>query len=118
MKINDIFDKSVSSKIRTKNNSPLSLIASMATVKFTSALKRFFPTISEMELPVNTVREMLNQVDKTHPGILNYLTEDNGQLRKHVNIFVKGELIKDRIHLNDAVTSRDEVLIFQALSGG
>ena len=90
----------------------------MAKVRFTSALKRFFPAITDLETPGTTVRETLLNIDKTHPGILNYLTEDNGQLRKHVNIFLKGELIKDRVTLNDPVASLDEVLIFQALSGG
>jgi molybdopterin synthase sulfur carrier subunit len=90
----------------------------MAKVKFTSALKRFFPAISEMEIHGATVKEMLNNVEESHPGILSYLTDDNGQLRQHVNIFVKGELIKDRVTLNDQVSAQDEILIFQALSGG
>jgi sulfur-carrier protein len=90
----------------------------MARVKFTSALKRFFPTLVEVDIPAFTVKETLLQLEKTHPGILGYLTEENGQLRKHVNIFVKGELINDRITLNDVVTSEDELIIFQALSGG
>ena len=90
----------------------------MAKVRFTSALSRFFPTLTELEIEGNTVKEALNNIEQTHPGILNYLVEDNGPLRKHVNIFVRGELIKDRINLSDAVRSQDELLIFQALSGG
>ena len=90
----------------------------MAKIKFTSALKRFFPSLSEMDISGTTVRETLHNVEKTYPGLLNYLTEENGQLRKHVNIFLKGELIKDRKTLNDTVGSHDELLIFQALSGG
>ena len=90
----------------------------MAKVKFTSALKRFFPSLTEMEIPADSVKEALYQVEQRYPGILNYLTEDDGQLRKHVNIFLKGELIKDRVTLNDPVNARDELLIFQALSGG
>lgn len=90
----------------------------MAKVKFTSALKRFFPALTEMDISGNTVRETLYNVEKSHPGMLNYLVEENGHLRKHVNIFLKGELIKDRKTMNDAVSSHDELLIFQALSGG
>ena len=90
----------------------------MAKVKFTSALNRFFPTLTELEIGGSTVRETLHNIEQSHPGILNYLVEDNGQLRKHVNIFLKGELIKDRKTLNDAVDRNDELLIFQALSGG
>jgi len=87
-------------------------------VKFTSALRRFFPSLTELDIPGQSVKEALNHIEQRYPGILNYLTEDNGQLRKHVNIFLKGELIKDRVTLNDRVEARDELLIFQALSGG
>lgn len=90
----------------------------MARVKFTSALTRFFPQLTELEIPGKTVRETLDLIEQTHPGIRKYLLEDNGQLRSHVNIFVKGELIKDRNALNDALGAHDEMLIFQALSGG
>ena len=52
------------------------------------------------------------------PGIENYLIDDQRVLRKHVNIFVNGSLIKDREQLTDALTSDSEVYIMQALSGG
>jgi sulfur-carrier protein len=90
----------------------------MAKVKFTSALKRFFPSLTELEINGKTVKEALLNIEQTYPGMLQYLVEDNGQLRKHVNIFVRGELINDRVTLNDAVNPKDELLIFQALSGG
>jgi molybdopterin converting factor small subunit len=90
----------------------------MARVKFTSALKRFFPSLTELDIAGDSVKEALHNIEQRYPGMLNYLMEDNGQLRKHVNIFLKGELIKDRVTLNDRVNPRDELLIFQALSGG
>jgi len=90
----------------------------MARVKFTSALKRFFPSLTELDIAGDSVREALSNIEQRYPGILNYLIEDNGQLRKHVNIFLKGELIKDRVTLKDPVNASDELLIFQALSGG
>ncbi len=90
----------------------------MAKIKFTSALTRFFPNLTEMEIQGSTVKEALLNVEKNCPGILNYLIEDNGQLRKHVNIFLGDELIKDRQTLKDEVSSKDELLVFQALSGG
>lgn len=90
----------------------------MARIRFTSALTRFFPNLTEMEIHGNTVKEALLNVEKKYPGILNYLMEDNGQLRKHVNIFVGDELIKDRQTMKDEVSPKDELLIFQALSGG
>jgi molybdopterin converting factor small subunit len=90
----------------------------MARVKFTSALRRFFPSLTELDIAGDSVREALFNIEQRYPGMLTYLMEDNGQLRKHVNIFLKGELIKDRVTLNDPVNPLDELLIFQALSGG
>jgi len=90
----------------------------MAKIKFTSALKRFFPTLTELEMEGDTVKDVLNNIEKLYPGICNYLTEDDGRLRKHVNIFVQGNLIENRQTLNDPVRHNDELLIFQALSGG
>ncbi len=90
----------------------------MAKIKFTSALNRFFPSLTEIEIQGSTVREVLINIEKIHPGISNYLTDDNGRLRKHLNIFVEGDLIKDRQTLNDHINADDELLIFQALSGG
>ncbi len=90
----------------------------MAKIRFTSALKRFFPTLTEIEIEGDTVREVLNNIEKIHPGISNYLIEDDGALRKHVNIFVRGNLIENRTKLSDTVKNNDELLIFQALSGG
>jgi len=39
-------------------------------------------------------------------------------LRKHVNIFVKEEMVADRAKLSDRVEANSRVLIMQALSGG
>ena len=90
----------------------------MAKVKFTSALKPFFPSLIDLELQGSSIRELLDQVEAYYPGISGYLTDETGSLRKHVNIFLQGDLIKDRNFLTDSVKGNDEVIIFQALSGG
>jgi molybdopterin converting factor small subunit len=90
----------------------------MAKVKFTSALQRFFPQLTDMEIEGNTVKDVLLVVEKKYPGMMNYIVEDDGRLRQHVNIFLGDTLIKDRENLNDVIHSDDEILIFQALSGG
>lgn len=90
----------------------------MTKVRFTSALTRFFPDLTEVDIQATTVREAILNIEKKYPGIMNYLLEDSGQLRKHVNIFRGEELISDRKSLNDPLSPDDELLIFQALSGG
>jgi len=90
----------------------------MATVKFTSALCRFFPDLKEMEIEGNTVNEVLKKIEQKVPGVAEYLLEEDGRLRKHVNIFLKEDMITDREKLSDQVKASDEILIYQALSGG
>ncbi|MDB4539650.1 MAG: hypothetical protein P8M17_06820 [Saprospiraceae bacterium] len=90
----------------------------MAIVKFTYALKRFYPNLSDLELEVKNVNEILEKIDTRYIGIKNYLVDERGALRKHVNIFVDGELILDRIKMTDSVDHTSEIFIMQALSGG
>ena len=61
---------------------------------------------------------MITSIESIYPGMQDYLLEEDGSLRKHVNIFVRDEMMIDRNTLSDILTDGDEVLIFQALSGG
>ena len=90
----------------------------MPTVKFTYALKRFFPDLKELPVQSDSLPSLLNNIDQQYPGIQNYIVDERGSLRKHVNIFIDGELIKDREGLSDVVGEKSEVYIMQALSGG
>jgi sulfur-carrier protein len=90
----------------------------MAIVKFTAALKRFFPDLQPIAVKAGTVGEALAALESTYPGLRHYLLEDTGRLRQHVNIFRQGVLIQDRETLSDALGDSDEVHIIQALSGG
>jgi molybdopterin synthase sulfur carrier subunit len=90
----------------------------MQTVHFTSALKRFFPDIEPQHVEGQTVAEVLDRLETQYPGLKSYLVTENGALRKHINIFVDGDLISDRDTLTDQLGKSQDILIFQALSGG
>jgi molybdopterin synthase sulfur carrier subunit len=90
----------------------------MATIKFTSALKRFYPDLEDLKVEVKNVNEVLDKIDEKYSGIKTYLVDDRGTLRKHINIFVDGELILDREKMTDTLNNKSEVFIMQALSGG
>jgi len=65
-----------------------------------------------------TVDEALKEVFAHNPRLRSYLLDDQGRLRKHVNVFVNNSLVQDREGLSDPVCDNDEVFVFQALSGG
>ncbi len=90
----------------------------MPTVKFTYALRRFFPQIKDTPVQSDTLPGLLQTINGHYPGIQSYIVDERGALRKHVNIFINGELIRDREQLSDRFDEHSEILIMQALSGG
>ena len=65
-----------------------------------------------------SVREVLESVFADNPRLRSYICDEQGALRKHVNIFVAGRPVADREGLTDAVAHSDEIHVMQALSGG
>ena len=91
----------------------------MQTVKFTQALKRFYPNLGDLEMEVATIEDVINEVERQFQGMKSYIVDDQGVLRQHVNIFVNGKMIEDREGLSDSISDEDcEIFIMQALSGG
>lgn len=90
----------------------------MAWVSFTRHLQRFFPALEACEVPGATVREVIDELERRHPGLAHYVVDENGRLRRHVNVFVGEEPVRDRANLSDALASDSRVFILQALSGG
>lgn len=90
----------------------------MPTVKFTNALKRFFPNLKDTPATGRTLAEILREMEVSYPGVCSYLLDEQGNLRRHVNIFIDGAMISDRTVLNDSFAENSEIFIIQALSGG
>ena len=90
----------------------------MPIINFTSALKRFYPDLHPVQIKGNSIAELLLELDKIYPNLSDYLVDEHGVLRDHINIFIGDKLIPDRTQLTDFVAEKAEILIFQALSGG
>jgi molybdopterin synthase sulfur carrier subunit len=90
----------------------------MARVKFTRSLNRFFPDLCEADIDGSTVAEIVAGLDERWAGLADYIVDEQGRLRPHVNIFIGDELIYDKQTLSDPVDDTTRVYIFQALSGG
>ena len=90
----------------------------MPTVKFTSALRRFFPSLQTSKVEASSVAQLISKLEHSHPGLSAYLVDERGALRKHVNIFVGQEMVTDKERLSDKLAESDEVYILQSLSGG
>jgi hypothetical protein len=71
-----------------------------------------------MESRAVKLKLVLDDVNHAYPGILTYILDDQGRIRKHVQIFIKNEALFRRDTLDINVDQADEIYIMQALSGG
>jgi sulfur-carrier protein len=92
----------------------------VAVLEWTSHLKTLFPVLGNgpLSLRAETVADAISELERTAPGIAFYVCDELGRLRRHVNIFVDGEMIMDRQRLSDRLGDESRVFIAQALSGG
>ncbi len=89
----------------------------MASVTFTQNIQRHV-ACPPGDVPGGTLREVLEAVFRSNEVARGYVLDDQGVLRRHMNIFVNGQAIRDRVKLSDAVPDDAEVFVIQALSGG
>ncbi|MCO5169512.1 MAG: MoaD/ThiS family protein [Planctomycetes bacterium] len=90
----------------------------MPRVQFTRHLVRFFPALRDGEFEGRTLAEVVAAVDRANPGLAGYVLDDRGAVRKHVNVFIGDDLLRDRERLDEPLPAGATVSIFQAFSGG
>lgn len=89
----------------------------MALVSFTANIQRHV-ACPDTEAPGATVAEVMAQVFAANPRARGYVLDDQGALRRHMLIFIDGEIIHDRDRLSDPVAADAAIHVYQALSGG
>ena len=89
----------------------------MARIVFTSNIQRHV-ICPDADAPGQTVREVLENVFAKNSQARSYVLDDQSALRKHMTIFVDGQMVRDRKRLEDAVSETSIIHVLQALSGG
>lgn len=92
----------------------------MPRVEMTQHLYRFFPQLKNriIIVPAGSVAEILFVINEIAPGFTDYVLDEQGALRRHVNICINDTIVIDKIKLSDHVPDNGTVYIFQSLSGG
>jgi len=90
----------------------------MAYVIIPSALRGFTGQQSRCQVTGRTVAEALNQLCERHPDLRRHLFDEQGQLRKFVNIFVGDQDIRHLQQEATPVADNDEISIVPAVAGG
>jgi sulfur-carrier protein len=65
-----------------------------------------------------TLRELISNVDRRHPGFAGQLLEPSGDQRRFVNIYVNDEDVRYLNGLETPVVDGDVISILPAVAGG
>ena len=90
----------------------------MATIRIPTPLRKYTEGQEEVSIGGSSVREVLTALDAAHPGIRERILDDNGAVRRFVNVFVADEDIRFLEELDTPVKDSDEVSIIPAIAGG
>ena len=66
----------------------------------------------------DTIRDILDNLEKNYPGLKERVCDEQGSVRRFVNIFVNDEDIRFLQDTATAVKAGDEVSIVPAIAGG
>ena len=73
---------------------------------------------SEVSVEGSTVAEVLAALDAAHPGFSERILDDDGSLRRFVNVFVADDDVRFMDGVATAVPDGAEVSIIPAVAGG
>ena len=88
------------------------------TVRIPTPLQRLTNGQAEVQCSGGTVSALLQDLEKCYPGIKECICDEQGKLRRFVNVFVTEEDIRFMQGDQTVVKSGDEVSIIPAIAGG
>jgi sulfur-carrier protein len=90
----------------------------MVSVKLHSAMRSLAGGESRLAVEGTTVREVLDRMAATHPGLHARLFDEPGALKRFVNVFVEDVDIRHAAGLDTPVSEGQTVSILPAVAGG
>lgn len=90
----------------------------MTTVRIPSPLRRYTNKQSKVEAGGATIQELIDNLESQYPGVKSRLCDENGQVKRYVNIFINGNEIHTLQGGETTVADADEISIVPAMAGG
>ncbi len=81
-------------------------------------LRQYCAGASELPLSGASLRVVLEELERRHPALHRSICDETGAVRRHVNLFVNTQNMRDRNGLDTPLAPGDEVIILPAVSGG
>ena len=88
------------------------------TVRIPTPLRGLTGDRDTVEADGDNIAAIVADLERRHPGINDRVLDDDGDIRRFVNVFVNGEDVRFLDGLATAVGAGDEVSIVPAVAGG
>ena len=86
----------------------------MPLVRLRGPLKRLAGDRTEHSIEGSSVGDLLLELERAHPETRGWILDERGTLRRHINVFVNGEMSGQDARVGDD----DRVEVIPAISGG
>ena len=108
-----------SARVEVRFGGPPPRIPTMAvTIRVPTTLRTLTAGESEVQVEPGTVQAVLGALEAAHPGFAERLLDEDGNLRRFVNVFVSDDDVRFMDGLETAVPDGETLSIVPAVAGG
>jgi molybdopterin synthase sulfur carrier subunit len=90
----------------------------MVQVRIPTPLRKLTNDIDIVNTDAATLAEAVDRLDADYPGLKERIVDEQGQIRRFVNIYINGEDVRFLDGLASALKPNDEISIVPAVAGG
>lgn len=87
-------------------------------VRIPAPLRKLTKEQPIVEVQGSTVESVLADLEKNFPGMKDRICDENGQIRRFINVYINGEDIRFKEGAKTAVADGAEISIIPAIAGG
>ena len=88
------------------------------TIHVPGPLRTYCAGVEQLSISAQTVREALKDLEQSQAALYRNICDETGTLRRHLNVFVKSDNVRDLNGIDTMLKSGDVVTVLPAVSGG
>ncbi len=88
------------------------------TVRIPTPLRRLTQNLAEVEIEGDNIHAIIENLDSDYPGMKERLCDEDGNIRRFVNIYLNDEDIRFLDGKETSVSDGAEISIIPAIAGG
>jgi molybdopterin synthase sulfur carrier subunit len=88
------------------------------TIHVPGPLRAYCAGAAQLSIPANTVRAALRDLERSQSALYRNVCDETGTLRRHLNVFVNSDNVRDLDGIDTTLRPGDVVTILPAVSGG